>query len=86
MLAIKNVLYKAWIVPSAEHLTGRPVEIEITLGASGAVLGYRVITSSGSRVLDNSALDAAAAVRQIPGLSSSFLRSHRKVTIAFGLE
>lgn len=86
LLAIKNALYNAWIRPSVEHYTGRPVEIEITLGVSGAVLGYRVVQTSGSRVFDNSALDAAAAVRQIPGLSPEFLRSHRKVTIAFQLE
>ncbi|MGI5868238.1 MAG: TonB family protein [Kiritimatiellia bacterium] len=86
LLAIKKALYKAWIVPSAEHFTGRPALIEITLGPTGAIVGHRLVEGSGNRVLDNSALDAAAAVRHIPGISSNFLRSRRKVTIAFDLE
>lgn len=86
LLSIKNALYKAWRMPSAENKTRIPAEIEITLGSTGAVLGYRLTRSSGNRVLDNSALDAAAAVPRIGNLSPEFLRSHRKVTIDFELE
>lgn len=86
LLAIKDALYKAWRMPSAEQKTRFPAEIEITLGSTGAVLGYRLTRSSGNRVLDNSALDAAAAVPRFGNLSSEFLRSHRKVTIDFELE
>lgn len=86
LLSIKNALYRAWIVPSAENLTGRPVEIEITLGSGGAIISSRILRSSGSRVLDQSALDATRAVRQIQGLSDAFIKSHRTVSIAFDLE
>jgi TonB family protein len=86
LLAIKNTLYQAWRMPSAENKTRIPAEIEITLGSTGAVLGYRLTRSSGNRVLDNSALDAAAAVPRFGSLSPEFLRSHRKVTIDFELE
>ena len=87
LLAIKNALYAAWVMPPAEDNTGRPAEIEIRLGSTGAVLSYRLISSSGNRNFDDSALAAAAAVPAFSNLSPEFLRAYNNiVTIEFQLE
>ena len=87
LLAIKNALYAAWVMPPAEDNTGRPAEIEIRLGSTGAVLSYRLISSSGNRNFDDSALAAAAAVPSFSNLSPEFLRAYNNiVTIEFQLE
>lgn len=87
LLAIKNALYSAWVMPPAEDNTGRPAEIEIRLGSTGAVLSYRLISSSGNRNFDDSALAAAAAVPAFSNLSPEFLRAYNNiVTIEFQLE
>ena len=87
LLAIKNALYAAWVMPAAEDNTGRPAEIEIRLGSTGAVLSYRLISSSGNRNFDDSALAAAAAVPAFSNLSPEFLRAYNNiVTIEFQLE
>ena len=86
LLAIKESLYAAWIRPSAENKTGRSAVIEITLGSSGAVLRHRLVKSSGSKALDDSALAAAAATPFFRNLTPGFLRDYSTVTIEFELQ
>ncbi len=86
LLSIKQALYAAWIRPSSEYKTGRSAEIEITLGSSGAVLKHRLVKSSGNAVLDQSAMDAAAATSMFSHLTPGFLREYPKVTIEFELQ
>ncbi len=84
--SIKETLYAAWVRPSSEYKTGRSAEIEITLGASGAVLRHRLVKSSGNPVLDNSVLAAAAATPMFSHLTSGFLREYSTVKIDFELQ
>lgn len=86
LLSIKQALYAAWIRPSSEYKTGRLAEIEITLGTTGAVLKHRLVKSSGNAVLDQSAMDAAAATSMFSHLTPGFLREYPKVTIEFKLQ
>lgn len=86
LAVIKNALYTAWIMPPAEQRGRRPVEIEIRMDRFGNIVGRRLTQSSGSAPLDESALRAANAVRQIRNLPSGFTDRFPAVIIEFELE
>ena len=83
LLTIKKELYGRWIQPSLANKTVRPATIEISLGASGAVLGRKLISSSGNKELDDSAMSAAIAVPLFKNLTPGFLKQYKAVTIEF---
>lgn len=86
LASIKKELYARWIQPPLANKTARPATIEISLGASGAVLGRKLVSSSGNKELDDSAMSAAIAVPVFNNLTPGFLRKYKTVTIEFELE
>ena len=83
---IKNALHTAWILPPSEHSGRRPAQIEIRLDRFGNVVGRTLVSSSGNTLLDDSALRAANAVRQIRNLPAGFTDRFPAVVIEFELE
>ncbi len=86
LAAIRDALYTAWIRPSAADRSNRPVLIEIRLDRFGNVTGRSIAQRSGSSVLDESALRAAQAVRQIRNIPSGFSDRYPAVFVRFELE
>lgn len=84
---VKNKLYSAWRRPSLPPTeVARPAVLTIHLGDNGFVTKYKITRSSGNNELDASVVSAARAVRRIPGLTSSFIKEFRTITIEFYLE
>jgi TonB family protein len=83
---IRRALYDVWSQPSAEEAGDAVVEVEIELGAGGAVAGWRIVRRSGVAAMDASVAAALKAVKRIGGLTPAFLARHDTVTIAFRLE
>lgn len=61
--------------------TGRDPQLTISFGANGRVTDIRIAQSSGDRTYDNQVLQACRQVRQVSGLSQSFLKDNKTVTI-----
>lgn len=79
---IKNRFYEVWDQPSwTENL--KPTVLEIRFGAGGRILGFKVVTSSGDKEVDDSVRRAAARVDSVPGLTAEFLSDYATLQIAF---
>jgi hypothetical protein len=83
---VKRALYEAWVRPSRGDAGPRPAQIELTFGFRGTIAQVRLVSSSGSVILDRSAEAAARAVGQVSGLTARFLRDYPRVTVDFELE
>jgi TonB family protein len=83
---IKRTLHAAWIQPTADQRGRCPVQIEIRLDRFGNLQRRTLIASSGSAVLDASAMRAVQAVRQIRNLPEGFSDRYPSVIIEFELE
>lgn len=84
---VKNKLYDAWRKPSLPPTeVVRAAVLTIHLGENGYITKYKLTRSSGNRELDASVESAAKAVRRIPGLTSSFIKEYKTITIEFNLE
>lgn len=80
---VKSALYNAWNQPSDEEAGGVIVRAEITFAVDGRIVGRRLVKQSGNAVLDQSVMTALNSVKNINGLSASFLKKHKKVIISF---
>jgi outer membrane biosynthesis protein TonB len=85
-LLVKRSLYEAWIRPSRGDAGPRPAQIELTFGFGGTISHVRLVSSSGSVILDRSAEAAGRAAGPISGLTARFLRDYPRVTVYFELE
>jgi colicin import membrane protein len=83
---VKRALYEAWVRPSRGDAGPRPAQIELTFGFRGTIAQVRLVSSSGSVILDRSAEAAARAVGQVSGLTARFLHDYPRVTVDFELE
>ena len=81
LLRIKRALYDAWEQPAMTEAGRPPVLLESRFDASGRVIGAALAQSSGSDIMDRSALQAARSVARVEGLTPGFLREYSKVTI-----
>lgn len=80
---VHRALYDAWIQPGREEAGDAVTGIEIRLSADGNVAGRRIVNPSGNDIMDNSAMQAANAVKRIPGLSAGFLERHKFIIVVF---
>jgi TonB family protein len=60
--------------------------VSIRLGENGVIVGRRLATGSGNRVLDKSVMQAVNSVTRISGLSSGFLKRYRVISVSFKIE
>ena len=66
--------------------TGKDPQIAITFGANGAIQSIRVAQSSGNSSYDNQVLSACRQVRRVDGLSQTFLREYKTVTLRLNID
>ena len=66
--------------------TGRDPHLTVTLGSGGRVTQITISQSSGDRSFDNQVLQACRQVRQISGLSQSFLKEYKSVTLRLSVD
>lgn len=86
LLLVKRALYEAWVRPSRGDAGSRPAQIELTFGFGGTIAQVRLVSSSGSVILDRSAEAAARTAGQVSGLTARFLHDYPRVTVDFELE
>lgn len=86
MIQVRNALHAAWRQPTAADAGSGRVVVEVALSAAGAVSSPRIIRSSGSAVMDESVLQAVAAVPRIPGLPAGFLQRYPRLRVEFRLQ
>jgi TonB family protein len=84
--AVRQALYQVWDQPAAEEAAGAVAEVSIRLAADGAVTERTLSRASGLPALDASVMRAVKAVDRIHGLTASFLRRHKVVTVSFKVE
>ena len=80
---LHRALYDAWIQPGREEAGDAGTGIEIRLTADGSVAGRKIVNASGNDIMDSSAMQAANAVKRIPGLSTGFLERHKFIIVVF---
>ena len=83
---VRNALYEAWEQPALGDAGPRPAHLEIRLDASGRIVSYRIVQSSGSALFDQTVLRAAARTLPIRGLSTAFLKQYEVLTVEFKLQ
>ena len=82
---VRRAMYRAWIQPESLAVEGLTTKAMIQLANDGTVISGKVIRPSGNGVMDASVKSALASVKRIPGLSASFLATHREITVDFEL-
>lgn len=80
---IMNAMKKSWVLPPRSADGTRPAQVEISIGPGGAISNPRIAQSSGSRMFDDSALDAVRNTPRVYGLSPEFIAAYPTVTIEF---
>ncbi len=85
MSLIYDAFYSRW-VPPAYSPSLREMLLSVTFDNAGNVVKFSLSRSSGDAAADSSVRRAAALVKHIPGLTPSFLRAHRTVTIRFTVQ
>lgn len=83
---VRQTLYQAWHQPAEAEAKGRTAQAAIRLDSGGRVTSRQLVKGSGSGAVDQSVLIALEAVKQIPGLTPSFLARHEEITVAFKVE
>jgi TonB family protein len=83
LLLIKRALYDAWDQPALADAGPQPAEIEIRFDLGGRIVGASIVRSSGSDVVDRSALTAARTTPRVEGLTQNFLKDSPRVTVEF---
>jgi TonB family protein len=83
---VRQTFYDAWEQPSYEDVGGSTATVSIRLQKDGTIVGRALVVSSGSAILDASAMRGARAVKRIPGLTAEFVARHQEVRIAFKVE
>ena len=85
MALIKNAFYARWDPPAKTAVVNKP-RLLVKLGTNGRILGFQLLQSSGLARYDQSVLDAAKRVTQVPGLSADFIRQNPSVVIQFEIQ
>lgn len=79
---IKNKFYDAWDQP-AWSAGIKPATLMVVFGPGGRVVSARLTVPSGNNDVDASIRQAAARVRQVPGLTAEFLGTYKEVPVIF---
>lgn len=82
-LLVRDALLGAWVQPPRSEAGSRPAQISISLDLNGRLSARELVRSSGSASLDASAVQAAASVQRVAGLTSGFIQRHPKMTVNF---
>ncbi len=82
---IRQAFYAHWNPPAKTAVVNKP-RLSIKLGANGRILGFHLVQSSGIARYDQSVLEAAQKVTQVPGLSADFIRQNPTVSISFEIQ
>ena len=80
---IMNAMKKSWVLPPRSADGNRPAQVEISIGSGGTISNPRIAQSSGSKMFDDSALDAVKNTPRVYGLSQEFIATYPTVTIEF---
>lgn len=83
---LKRELVRAWNKPSKENGGYQPAEVKFSLAAGGRISNPVLVTSSGSRVFDESVLAAVRNVIRVDGLTQQFIKNYPEIVIDFSFE
>ena len=82
---VRQAMYRAWNQPTTIGIAGLVTKVELTFSSDGAIIGSRMVNSSGNKTMDASVMQAVQSVRRVSGLPASFLSSHRRIPVSFEL-
>jgi TonB family protein len=82
---VRQAMYRAWDQPTDIGIAGLVTKVELTFSSDGAIIGSRLMNSSGNPVMDASVMRAVQSVRRVSGLPPSYLSSHRRIPVSFEL-
>lgn len=82
MSLIHDAFHSRWVSPPYSPAL-REMILSVTFDNSGNVTRFSLTQSSGDAAADATVKRAAAMVRHIPGLTPSFLRANRTVSVRF---
>ena len=85
MSLIHDAFHSKWVSPPYSPSL-REMILTVTFDNAGNVTRHSLAQSSGDAAADASVRRAAAMVRHIPGLTPSFLRANRTVSVRFKVE
>ena len=79
---IKKAIMAEWDKESFKWYPGlTAIHVALSLGAGGAVRGFRIVRSSGDADVDRTANNALRRLRRIYGLTAAFLEQYPEITI-----
>ncbi len=84
-LLIKKALFDVWDRPTWADAGRQSAMLRIRFDASGRVVGYQIVQSSGSDNMDRSVLLAAKAVGRVDNLTTAFLNEFPSLIVEFTL-
>lgn len=82
---VRQAMYRAWDQPSDIGIAGLVTKVELTFSSDGAIVGSRMVNSSGNKVMDASVMRAVQSVHRVSGLPPAYLSSHRRIPVSFEL-
>jgi colicin import membrane protein len=82
---VRQAMYRAWNQPTDIGIAGLVTRVELTFNPDGTIVGSRILSSSGNKVMDASVMRAVESVRRVNNLPSGYLSSHRRIPVAFEL-
>ena len=82
---VRQAMYRAWNQPTDIGIAGLVTKVELTFSSDGAIVGSRMVNSSGNKAMDASVMQAVQSVHRVSGLPATFLSSHRRIPVSFEL-
>ena len=83
---LQNALYAAWQRPPTSSAGSRSVAVEFDIASNGRLSNPKIVTSSGSPVMDQSVLDAVRNCLPVRGLSAEFIKAFPRLSVEFHIE
>lgn len=80
--SVRDVMYGAWVQPSAVA-RGLRADVSIRVLKNGAITQRRLIRSSGSKLMDDSVMQAVQSVSMLRPLPAEVREPHLDITIEF---
>ena len=82
---VRQAMYRAWNQPTDIGIAGLVTRVELTFNPDGTIVGSRILSSSGNKVMDASVMRAVESVHRVSNLPAGYLSSHRHIPVAFEL-
>lgn len=83
---LKREITKAWLRPSRENAGRLPAVIRFSLWEGGRVSSPVLVSSSGSKVFDDSAIAAVRSVGRVDNLSYRFIKENSVIELEFSFD